>query len=150
MNLRPALPDEAGLLSQLAMRSKAHWGYSPAFMAACEAELTFTPGYITNRRVYVAEEDGLVLGFYALASEGDAAELENLFVEPVAIGQGVGRRLWEHAVVAARSQGCQTLFVDSDPSAEAFYRRMGAERVGEVPSGSIPGRMLPRLRYHLA
>jgi hypothetical protein len=32
--IRDARPDEAALLSDLAMRSKAHWGYD---------ELTFTP-----------------------------------------------------------------------------------------------------------
>jgi SAM-dependent methyltransferase len=37
------------------------------------------------------------------------------------------------------------LTIDADPHAEAFYVAMGAARVGESPSGSIPGRMLPRL-----
>ena len=32
--LRPARPEEAGLLSDLALRSKAHWGYPPDFLAA--------------------------------------------------------------------------------------------------------------------
>jgi hypothetical protein len=34
---------------------------------------------------------------------------------------------------------------DSDRHAEGFYRAMGMRRIGEAPSGSIPGRMLPRL-----
>jgi len=36
--------------------------------------------------------------------------------------------------------------IDADPNAEGFYLKMGAERVGESPSGSIPGRMLPLLQ----
>jgi hypothetical protein len=39
--------------------------------------------------------------------------------------------------------------VDADPYAAAFYRRCGAIDVGLVPSGSIPGRFLPRLRFLL-
>ncbi|TCT06419.1 hypothetical protein EDC22_1111 [Tepidamorphus gemmatus] len=39
--------------------------------------------------------------------------------------------------------------VDSDPFAEGFYLAMGAQRVGEAPSGAIAGRMLPRLAKRL-
>lgn len=49
----------------------------------------------------------------------------------------------------ARALGLSSLLIDADPNAEGFYLRMGAERVGEVPSGSISGRMLPLLRYGL-
>ena len=44
----------------------------------------------------------------------------------------------------------RAMTVQSDPHAEGFYRAMGMERVGEVPSGSIPGRVLPKLRITLA
>nr|WP_211354784.1 hypothetical protein [Stackebrandtia albiflava] len=38
---------------------------------------------------------------------------------------------------------------DADPGAEPFYRRMGAVRIGEAPSGSVPGRVLPRMTVRL-
>ena len=37
----------------------------------------------------------------------------------------------------------------ADPFAAPFYRRMGMADVGMAPSGSIPGRMLPRLAMPL-
>ena len=40
--LRAARPEEAAAISALALRSKAHWGYDEAFLAACRAELTWT------------------------------------------------------------------------------------------------------------
>lgn len=39
--------------------------------------------------------------------------------------------------------------IDAGPGAVGFYQAMGAERAGTAPSGSIPGRTLPRLRYRL-
>jgi GNAT superfamily N-acetyltransferase len=72
--------------------------------------------------------------------------LEDLFVEPDAIGTGVGRLLIEHVRARARAEGMTSLSIDADPNAEAFYVAMGAVRVGESPSASIPGRMLPQLR----
>ena len=47
-----------------------------------------------------------------------------------------------------RSPEVMRLF-ESDPFAEGFYRAMGAVRVGDVPSGSIPHRNLPVLRFDL-
>lgn len=52
--------------------------------------------------------------------------------------------------VAAR-HGAREMTIDSDPHAEAFYLRMGAVRIGEVPA-DMDGvvRHLPRLRIALA
>ena len=55
--IRRARGREAAALSALAMRSKAHWGYDAAFMAACRAELTLTPEGIAARPVFVCEAD---------------------------------------------------------------------------------------------
>ena len=40
--IRRARPEEAGALSDLAIRSKGHWGYDVAFLASCRAELVPT------------------------------------------------------------------------------------------------------------
>jgi hypothetical protein len=58
---------------------------------------------------------------------------------------GYDRALWEHAMVAARTLGLERLTLEADPGAEPFYLAMGARRIGSVPSGSIPGRVLPLL-----
>lgn len=71
--------------------------------------------------------------------------LEALFVDPSMIGTGVGRRLFLWSVEAARALGAARMEIASDPGAAAFYRAMGAVDAGEVASGSIPGRKLPRL-----
>lgn len=72
-----------------------------------------------------------------------------MFVEPDAIGRGVGRTLFEHTVAQARRLGFTALTIDADPNAEPFYVAMGALRIGATPSGSIPGRELPLLRIEL-
>jgi GNAT superfamily N-acetyltransferase len=77
------------------------------------------------------------------------ADLDALFVEPAAIRQGVGRRLWEHVVDTARSLGFTSLEFQSDPHAEGFYLAMGAERCGESESTVTPGRMLPLMCFSL-
>ena len=147
--IRRARPDEAGLLSELALRSKAHWGYDAAFIEACRDDLTLSPEEIAATPVYVLAQGNELRGFYQLGSEEGEAELANLFIEPGAIGGGGGKRLWRHAATLARAQGFGSLVVQSDPYAEGFYRAMGMERIGETPSTVFPGRVLPQLRVGL-
>ncbi|NEQ42855.1 MAG: GNAT family N-acetyltransferase [Leptolyngbya sp. SIOISBB] len=91
LTLRTADPEDADRLSALAMRSKAHWGYSATFMSACKQELAVTPEKILDADFdYVLAEDGqTVMGFYALERLSSSQfELEVLFVDPRYLGQG--------------------------------------------------------------
>ncbi len=141
MRLRQAVAGEEEALSELVMRSKAHWGYDAAFLEACREELRVTPEEIAGGQVTVAEDDR-VLGMSILDLE--AAELVSLFVDPEAIGTGVGRALLDAARERAAAAGVAELTIESDPFAEPFYLLHGARRVGERVSRST-GRALPLL-----
>lgn len=143
--IRAARSDEAELLTELAMRSKASWGCSDEFMAACRGELTFTPQKMAAWRVWLAERAGAVVGMIALHVDGRAAELEDFFVEPAQQGQGVGLALLEVLLATCHEHGVTQIGLDADPNAEPIYERLGFMRVGWSPSGSIPGRRLPRM-----
>ena len=146
------MPVEAAEISSLAMRSKAHWGYSDEFMSACRAELTYSDAQIDSDdyEFYVCEAEGRITGFYALELLGSIdAELEALFVEPASIGQGFGRILIEHAKARAAALGIKQLIIQGDPNAESFYEAAGGVSVGQRESASIPGRFLPIFRIDL-
>jgi len=147
--LRPPRPDECPALTALCLTSKAHWGYDADFMAACVDELTVHPRDLETDRHQVAEKDGAVVGVAALSVAGDRGRVELMFVAPDAMGQGIGRALMAWLITEARSLGLAAIDIDADPGAVGFYERMGARRVGEAASGSIPGRMLPALAIDL-
>lgn len=148
--IRRARPAEADALSALALRSKAHWGYDADFLAACRDDLTLTADDIATSTVYVIDGEVSPLGFYRLLRQDDGvAELDALFVEPGAMGRGVGKRLWQHAVATAATLGCSEIVLQSDSQAEGFYLAMGAQRAGESASTVMPGRMLPLMRFRL-
>jgi len=150
IRIRPARPDEAAALTGLVLRSKAHWGYGEDFLALCREELALRPEELETLRAHVAERDGgPLLGVFTIRGAPPDGILEHLYVEPSAMGLGVGRMLLRAAREIARSSGFSALLIHSDPNAEAFYLREGAVRAGSVPSGSIPGRMLPLLRLEL-
>jgi GNAT superfamily N-acetyltransferase len=145
VTLRSARPDEAAALSELAVRSKAYWGYDAEFMEACREELTVDPEHIASGQVVVALVDGELGGFSTIVGDPPVAEVEALFVEPEHIGAGVGigTTLFVALCDGARAAGFTRLLIEAEPNAAGFYEHLGAVKVGHRPSGSIPGRTLP-------
>ena len=147
VRIRSAEPGECPALSDLALRSKGYWGYDRDFLEACREELTVGPADVDRLRVTVAEEDGHVVGFYALGGEPPEGEIWFFFVAPEQIGTGIGRALWRHCLATATRIGLLRIRIESDPNARGFYLARGAVQVGETPSQSIPGRSNPLLRF---
>uniref|UniRef100_A0AAU2K2J7 GNAT family N-acetyltransferase n=1 Tax=Streptomyces sp. NBC_00049 TaxID=2903617 RepID=A0AAU2K2J7_9ACTN len=136
--VRAARTGEAEALTALVMRSKAYWGYDADFMAACAQELRIRAEDVTARRIVVAEDGrGAVLGVASLEGSAPLATVGLLFVEPSAVGRGVGRLLYLDVLRRAVELGVRRLVIDSDPHAVGFYRAMGALAV--VPAQGGPG-----------
>lgn len=148
MIIRPAVASDAEALTGLIFRSKASNGYDVEFMEACRDELRVSTHSLTVAEYWVADEAGPV-GCFALATDGSVARVENFFVDPDYQRKGIGRKLWAKIQARAVETGCNRLILDADPNALPFYEAMGFSVVGEVPSGSISGRMLPRMELSL-
>jgi GNAT superfamily N-acetyltransferase len=147
--IRPPTIDELPALGDLCMRSKAVWGYDDKFMEACRAELSFDPLDLQMTVIAVAEECSNLIGVAQVRVADRQADLLKLFVEPGRLRSGIGKLLLAWAAGVARNMGATRLFIEADPDAAPFYRRMGAVDVGLAPSGSIPGRKLPKLAVDL-
>jgi len=147
MKIQKANPDDAEKLTQIAMAAKRHWNYPERWMLLWKDALTITPEFIVENEVYALTEKGEIIGFYALAAHDDAAKLEHLWVNPQNIDSGIGRKLFAHALERASSLNVKMMTIDSDPNAEAFYKKMGAQRVGDIVT-EIEGseRILPLMR----
>ncbi|MEO3974545.1 GNAT family N-acetyltransferase [Streptomyces sp. CAU 1734] len=135
MWLRPALPAEAPEITRLVLRSKAHWGYGPAILAAGAEALTLRPDEIVPRRVTVAEDDTGLLGVVCLDGAPPRGAVGLLFVEPAVIRRGIGRTLYAHVLDTARGLGFRRLTIDPDPHAEPFYLAQGARPAPAGPAG---------------
>ncbi|MFB0631210.1 GNAT family N-acetyltransferase [Streptomyces sp. AB3(2024)] len=143
--VRAARDGEAAALTALVMRSKAYWGYDAGFLAACAPELAVREAELAGRRIAVAENGaGRLLGVASLeALDGEVARLGLLFVEPSAIGRGVGRLLYRDVLGRAAALGVRRLLIDSDPHATGFYRAMGAVASAGAPPGLVRFEVAP-------
>ncbi|EKX68336.1 GNAT family N-acetyltransferase [Streptomyces ipomoeae] len=120
---------DAARLTALVRASNGYQGRYAPIIAGYEV----TADYVARHPTFVAlDEGGGLLGFYSLFLE-PPAELDMLFVANEAQGTGLGRLLVEHMLAEARKAGLTEVRVVSNPPAERFYRRVGAELVGRVP-----------------
>lgn len=146
VSIGAARSEEAGELTRIALAAKRHWGYPESWLEKWAAGLTMTPEYLATHTTRVARAGDRALGFCTVIWRDGEAWLEHLWVDPAAMGIGIGRRLFAAAEESARRAGAQCLRIESDPHAEGFYRRQGAMVYGHE-SADLDGieRRLPLL-----
>ena len=150
LEIRRALPEDAGALTQIALAAKGHWGYPQRWMQIWKPELTFNPDYFLENESWKGSLENQPVGFYTLLEKDRNAWLENLWVTPSQMGRGIGNALLQHALGLSRERGYHILRLESDPNAVGFYKKMGAYPIGERRS-EVEGqpRILPILELKL-
>jgi GNAT superfamily N-acetyltransferase len=145
--IRPATSDEASTLTQIALESKSYWGYPEHWLKLWQPELAVSSEFIEKNYVFVFETGGEIRGFYALCINDFQAELEHMWVRPTDIGSGVGKELFLDAMERAARLNVGEVQLTADPNAAEFYKKMGAQQIGEARS-EIDGqpRILPRMK----
>ena len=149
-SIRHAKPEEQRQLTRLCVRATVQAGYDEAFIDRVMPALTVTMPLITGGYVRVAEnEAGKIVGVVTVTPTAvlGIAQLYGIFVDPPFWKRGIGRVLFEAAVTRAKELKAGALMIHAEPSAEGFYKRMGAIRIGEGPFYYSPELILPHLLY---
>ena len=143
IHIRQAEPSEASTLTTIALAAKRYWNYPETDIDLWRESLTFTPASLSKAIVYVAVHNEKIVGFYSLITtrDDDTYELDDLWIRPNYIGQGIGKKLFKHAVALVEVQGGKTLRLVAEPNAIGFYQKMGMRKVAEKAS-SPEGRVL--------
>jgi GNAT superfamily N-acetyltransferase len=93
-------------------------------------------------RTRVAVDGPAVIGFATIQPAGSGAELEDLFVAPDRMRQGIGRLLVQDALTRARAAGATHVEVTANPHALAFYRAVGFAETGTTQTPFGPGHVM--------
>jgi L-amino acid N-acyltransferase YncA len=106
--------------------------------------------------VFVAEEEGRVIGFASFGPSRDrdagpeVGEIPAIYVDPTVVGAGVGRALLDAAIEAMREAGYRraTLWVlEANAHARRFYERAGWRWDGTVSRHDFDCANEPVVRY---
>jgi N-acetylglutamate synthase-like GNAT family acetyltransferase len=146
LRIRRAQAEDSSTLTKIAQDAKRYWGYPEHWIEHWQDDLTISSDYVGNNQVFLVENNGEIIGFYALIIHENKAELDHMWVTPAHIGAGVGKELFIHAMQTASRRNVNEVGISSDPNAAGFYQKMGAHHAGETIS-EIDGqsRALPRL-----
>jgi len=126
-------------------REYERWADAPVCFAGFERELAELPGEYAppGGALLLALEDGAPAGCVGLRPLPDgAAEMKRLYVREAFRGRGLGRRLAEAVIAAARAAGYATLRLDSLPkmrAALAMYADLGFVPRGPYAAEPTPG-----------
>jgi GNAT superfamily N-acetyltransferase len=133
VSIRLAQPDDQTTLESLQWRaSLANPGDRDALLENPDA-IELPIEQIVADGVFVAERDGVVVGFAAIVPRPDGgAELDSLFVEPHLWKHGIGQRLVDYIAEIASARAASFLHVIGNPHAEGFYVSCGFNVTGVV------------------
>jgi GNAT superfamily N-acetyltransferase len=102
VRVRPVEADEGERLREIAIAAKSYWGYDLDRVKEWAALRNFSPAGLRQKDVYVAEVEGTPVGWASAMSKADIWWLDDLWVAPEWMGQGVGRQLFTHAAEQGR------------------------------------------------
>ena len=126
MRLRAAVPGDVARLREIARAAYAKYvpriGREPMPMSADFA------AEIAAGRVIVIDVDGAVAGYMVSWAEPDAYYIDNIAVDPARQGFGLGRKLIDGAVQAARRHGLGAIRLYTNAAMGenlALYARIG-------------------------
>jgi len=147
--IRDAVPGDMTALRAVFRRSSlSNDGDRPNLLAHPEV-LELPDRAVREGRTRAAVADGDVVGFASWLGAGDAVEIEDLFVDPEWMRQGIGRALVLDLIAIACGRGIRRVEVTANQHALAFYeaRRHGNRAMtigGRRARHRGPRRLRPR------
>ena len=166
VTVRRAVPDDAAALGRLHVRAW-QWAYDgmlPADYLAGLADQTARREAMwrqiaelrDDQPLWVAERDGRVIGLCNTApgrdQPPDTAELLSIYIDPDAVGTGVGAALMNEAVADMRARGYKQAILwvlEANDRGRRFYEKGGWRFDGVVKEEEMWGTTVREVRYRL-
>ena len=157
VEIRRAERYENHILTDISFKSKHYWYYPEEYYEIWKDELTISERYIEDNRVFVAETNNRVVGYFSIIEVKEdfwagkvfvkhGFWLEHIFIKPNFIKKGIGSQLIKFATKYCEENNIELLNIFSDPNAKGFYQKIGAKYISEYES-SIENRTVSLYQY---
>jgi GNAT superfamily N-acetyltransferase len=149
ITLRTATINDAKHVSEVLLLSrKAFLSYAPLAHTDDEVHLWIRETLIPTGDVTIANVGGAVAGILATSFETSVSWINQLYVSPGYVGQGIGTRLLEHAL-ASLPLPVRLYTFQANSRARIFYERQGFVPVA-FSDGSENEERCPDVLYELS
>jgi ribosomal protein S18 acetylase RimI-like enzyme len=101
-------------------------------------------GVLEGRMRVAVDSDGTIVGFATYLISDGLAELEDLFVDPPRMRQGLATALVMDTSARLHELGIARLEVTANPHAMAFYERLGFVKFRTVDTSGYPASRMSR------
>ena len=150
ISIKDATLNDLNKVNELLRLSKSYWKYNKEFIDTFMEKFGITSDYLENHHIKLFYIDDRLAGFYNFEMNNENVfELANFFLHPDFIGQGIGKKLWNACCQTAIEQGKNEFILWGDPNAEAFYLKMGCEKIGVRQSPMMLGRYPAILKFKI-
>src|SRR5271166_3579366 len=122
--IRAAVPGDMAALNDVFRSSSLSNDGDRSYLLAHPDVLELSDLAVTEGRTRAAVADDAIVGFATWLSAGDAIEIEDLFVDPPWMRQGIGRALVLDLIADARARGIRRVDVTANQHALAFYEKL--------------------------
>lgn len=135
VRIRSVAPDEGERLRKIAIAAKSYWGYDLDRVREWAAMGDFSAAGLRQKDFYIAAVEGKAVAWAAAIDRGEVWWLDDLWIEPEWMGQGIGSRLFRHAAEQGRRAGAARMEWEAEPNALGFYEKMGGRYLRESEAG---------------
>lgn len=128
----PAVVDDAEELSNLANRSKRHWGYSKESMELWKQSLTITEDFLEKHTVIKAMLEDEIVGFFALEEIQPTTQIAQYWVDTPFMRKGYGSEMFNYLKSFLKSKEVEKVNLLLDPNGLNFFKKRGGVVLDKV------------------
>lgn len=119
-------------LSDVAIRSKRHWGYSKEAMELWNQNLTMTEEFLDSHTVIKATLEDDIVGFFALEEIQPTTRIAQYWIDTPYMRRGYGSAMFKYLKSFLKQKDVEKATIVLDPHGLAFFERHGAKVLNRI------------------
>lgn len=132
MIFEPATVEDCEELTNVAIRSKRHWGYSKEAMELWNVNLTITEEFIKSHTVIKATLEEEIVGFFALEEIKPTTRIAQYWIDTPYMRKGYGSVMFKYLKEFLKQRGVEKVTLVLDPNGMNFFENKGAKILNKI------------------
>lgn len=141
MIFEPVTVADCEELTNVAMRSKRHWGYSKEEMELWNVNLSISEEFINSHTVIKATLEDEIVGFFALEEISPTTRIAQYWIDTPYMRKGYGSNMYKYLKEFLKAQNVEKVTLVLDPNGLNFFTNKGAKVLNKIEH-NVKGKFL--------